>query len=229
MDYVYICRKGENEELRYSIRSVVKNFPEGNIWVVGNKPNWYKGNFIPVDDIGGKFTNITNATKAIANSPDISEDFVLMNDDFFVIKPVSNIPILYSGTLSDKIKAYGELDPGSRYLDILIKTYKYLRRKGIREPMDYDIHVPMIMNKNKLKTIVSKTDAPRSVYGNLFGIGGEKSTDVKVYTKFNRLYDRSYDMSEIESPFISCEDKSFPMVYRKILIWQFSDKTVYEI
>ena len=38
MNFIYICRVGENEELRYSIRSVLNSFPEANIWVIGGKP-----------------------------------------------------------------------------------------------------------------------------------------------------------------------------------------------
>ena len=48
MHFVYICKDGENEELRYSIRSVLKNTKDAVIWVVGGKPNWYIGNYIKV-------------------------------------------------------------------------------------------------------------------------------------------------------------------------------------
>lgn len=227
MDYVYICRKGDNEELRYSIRSVVKHMPKGNIWVVGNKPNWYSGNFIPVEDIGGKFANITNALAVAANTKEISDDFILMHDDFFVIKPVSDIPIMHNGLLSNKIEQYSILDPGSRYLDILSQAYSYLKRRGIKQPLDYDIHVPMIMNKNNLKKIVKKTDAPMSVYGNIFNVGGTQITDVKIYTNFNKLKDKSYEITE-DSTFVSSEDKSFAKLHRRILREMFPNRTIYE-
>jgi len=48
MDFVYICKDGVNEELKYSIRSVVESFPETNIWVVGGKPDWYTGRDISI-------------------------------------------------------------------------------------------------------------------------------------------------------------------------------------
>lgn len=228
MDYVYICRQGENEELRYSIRSVVKHMPPGNIWVVGDKPTWYIGNFIPVEDIAGKFTNIRNAISVAANSDLISDEFVLMHDDFFVVKPIKDIPTMHAGLLQNKIKEYSELDPGSRYVEALSKAYSYLRRRGIKEPLDYDIHVPMVMNKNNLKTIVNKTNAPMSVYGNMFSIGGSQITDVKIYTKFNKLSERSYDFSNNEPTFVSCEDKSFPILHRAILREMFPEKTIHE-
>lgn len=228
MDYVYICRQGDNEELRYSIRSVVKHMPPGNIWVVGDKPTWYIGNFIPVDDIAGKFTNIRNAMSVAANSDLISDNFVLMHDDFFIIKPIKDIPIMHAGLLQNKIKEYSELDPGSRYVEVLSKAYSYLRRKGIKEPLDYDIHVPMVMNKNNLKTVVNKTNAPMSVYGNIFNIGGNQITDVKIYTNFNKLSGRSHDIKSSDSTFVSCEDKSFAKLHRAVLRSMFPNKTIYE-
>jgi hypothetical protein len=228
MDYVYICRQGENEELRYSIRSIIKHMPPGNIWVVGDKPTWYIGNFIPVDDTAGKFTNIRNAISVAANNDLISDDFILMHDDFFILKPIDKMPILHSGLLIDKINIYSNLDPGSRYVEVLSKAYSYLRRRGIKEPLDYDIHVPMIMNRNNLKTIVNKTNAPMSVYGNIFNIGGLKISDVKIYNSFNKLSDRSYDIKNNDPTFISCEDKSFAKLHRAVLREMFPNKTIYE-
>ena len=60
MDYVYTCRQGNNEELRYSLRSIEHNMPAGRVWVVGYRPDWYIGDFVQVKDIGSKFENIRN-------------------------------------------------------------------------------------------------------------------------------------------------------------------------
>ena len=79
MDYVYICRSGDNDELRYSLRSIEENMPDGRVWVVGHRPLWYIGDFIPVEDIGGKFDNIKNCIKVVAENQDISNNFILMN------------------------------------------------------------------------------------------------------------------------------------------------------
>ena len=81
MDFVYICRSGDNEELRYSIRSVIRSFPKANIWVVGGKPVWYKGNYIIVEQNQDKYTNALNNIIAICNSKEISVSFIFMNDD----------------------------------------------------------------------------------------------------------------------------------------------------
>jgi hypothetical protein len=208
MDYVYICRKGENEELRYSIRSVVNNLPEGKIWVVGYKPSWYSGNFISVKDRDNKFNNIKNCLHVIASSPEISKNFVSMHDDFFVIEPTKQIPVLHGGSLLDRVAEYRALAPGSRYTRLLESTYNRLLHLGIKDPIDYDIHVPMIFNKEKVLKILNIPFLERSIYGNLNGIGGERSTDVKAYS-FGKMSDRSYDPFTGQSPFLSTEDTSF--------------------
>jgi hypothetical protein len=226
MDYVYICRKGENEELRYSIRSIIKNFPAGKVWVVGYKPSWYSGNFIEVKDKDNKFNNIKNCIRVIANTPEISENFVSMHDDFFVIKQTNNIPVLHGGRLVSKVSEYRSLAPSSLYTRLLERTYKRLIKLGVRDPLDYDIHVPMIFNK---KIILESLNIPfleRSIYGNLNNIGGTISIDVKAYS-FGRMSDRSYDPLTGGSAFLSTEDTSFDR-HRSMLAEMFPIPSIYE-
>ncbi len=46
-DVVYVVRPGDkNEELRYSIRSVIANLPHRKVWIAGYKPTWLS------DDLG---------------------------------------------------------------------------------------------------------------------------------------------------------------------------------
>lgn len=228
MDLVYVCRSGENEELRYSIRSAVENISHDNIWVVGNKPDWYSGDFVDVPDQKTKFDNIINCTYAITDIGAISDDFVLMNDDFFFLKPVGKMPILHGGLLRDKIDKYISLG-ARRYATLLSRTYNNLVRQGIKDPLDYDIHVPMPMNKIKLRQSIKKAYFPRSGYGNIHNIGGQQIIDVKTYAPKNTLSSNSYDFLNGDMPFISTEDGSFDSVYNQILKDKFPTPSKYEI
>ena len=227
MDYVYICREGENEELRYSIRSVVKNTNYSNVWVVGYKPDWYVGDFVDYPNTATKFTNIINCTKIIPSIGAISEDFVLMNDDFFFLKYRNSMPVYHGGFLKDKIDKYSLLG-ARRYGNLLRKTYKDLVRQGIKEPLDYDIHVPMPMNKQLLAQSVDRAYFPRSGYGNLNNIGGQLITDVKAYSSKNILSSRSFDFSKEDAEFVSTEDGSFQEVCEAVLKDMFPDSSQYE-
>ena len=227
MDYVYICRKGENEELRYSIRSVVKNTNYSNIWVVGHKPSWYVGNFVEVLDVKTKFNNILNCTKAITDVGAISDDFVLMNDDFFFLKYRNSMPVFHGGLLKDKIDKYSVLG-ARKYAELLRKTYKDLLRQGIKDPLDYDLHVPMPMNKQLLAKSIDKAYFPRSGYGNLNNIGGQLITDVKTYGSKSILSPRSFDFTKEDAEFLSTEDGSFKVVYESVLKEMFPEKSRFE-
>ena len=227
MDYVYFIRKGDNEELRYSIRSVLKHTPDARIWVIGNKPDWYVGNFIPTFDTLQKFDNIVTCCQAAADSREISDPFVWMNDDFFIVKPIESIPPLHRGPLKERSDRYALKVSVSKYNRLLFQTYSKLVSLGIEEPLDYDVHIPLVMHKEKLQEALQYGLLPRSFYGNLANIGGEETIDVKVYhDRVNQF--KSYDFRNGESPFISTEDTSFKMVYDELLKNMFPDPSEYE-
>lgn len=209
MDYVYICRSGENEELRYSLRSVYKNAPDGRVWLVGGKPGWYSGDFIPVRPTSHKYNNARNNLQAIVTSSDISDDFVLMNDDFFVTKPIDSIQTYHGGLLSDKIKKYRSQPGASSYTNMLMATYRTLRRRGVDAPLDYELHVPMPMTKAGLSVALKTNVLWRSAYGNLHSVGGLQTVDVKYYGSTSL---RSSYPLDGEMPYLSSEDNSFKEV-----------------
>jgi len=214
MDFVYICRSGENEELRYSIRSVVKNFPDANIWVVGGKPKWYIGNYVEVDQNKNKYTNALNNLSAICKSTEISESFIFMNDDFFILKPFNLSDSFHGGLLSDKISRYKELTPDSGYVRKLNSTNEKLFRLKINNPLDYELHVPMLVEKSKLNRIINKYPDMlwRSLYGNIYKVGGKEIQDVKIYS--NPIYkSRSFEINK-DSVFASTEDYSFSVLVK---------------
>lgn len=218
MDFVYICRNGENEELRYSIRSLVKNFEDINIWVVGGKPNWYSGNFIEVLDSGNKFNNINSCYFKILEEDKISDSFVLMNDDFFILKPEATYKY-HSGFLMDKIISHSNQYGNTAYARALSGAIKELKKKGIQNPLNYDIHTPMTFQKALLAEVLDLSLAPRSMYGNLFIKDSFNIDDVKIYKNTKDI--------NLSNNFVSTEDNSFNLIKDK-LDQMFKEKTRYE-
>jgi hypothetical protein len=210
MDIVYICRKGDNEELRYSLRSVVKNLPESRVWIVGYKPTWYTGDFIPVSDRADKFTNIRNALKAACNTANISNDFVFMHDDIYIIKPVQELKPMYAGALKARIKSHAPGRRHSTYYRKLADVTRHLISLGYDDPLNYEVHVPMPMNKQKLITIIDQRYLERSMYGNMFILDAvEIPHDVKNYDGMKTTSGISYDYIDGGLPFLSSHDVSF--------------------
>jgi hypothetical protein len=218
MDFVYICRDGDNEELRYSIRSVASNFPNNTIWVVGGKPDWYGGNFVPVTQSGSKQENARNNLRTVIDTPEISDNFVLMNDDFFITMKIDYLDNIYNGTLQNLINFKRESRASLGYVNLLEATYEALVDAGIAEPLNFEVHVPMRMNKDKLDKVI---DYPlwRSAYGNIHDVGGREMRDVKV----------SGDLGNgVPVPFLSTEDDTFHFV-KDTLHKMYPNKSRYEV
>lgn len=225
MDCVYVCRDGDNEELRYSIRSVQKNLPHSNIWVVGAKPSWYTGNFIKVPPTGGAYKNVRKSLRFIIANEDISNTFILMNDDFFILKPIEEVKYYYSGTLREKVKTRVSIAPSSLYTSFLGRTQHELECARIKDPLDYELHVPIVFEKDKLKMVVDSPGLWRSMYCNINNVGGEQMEDVKIYSKGHNLNEHEVDLAN--STFISTDDNTF-LGMRQAIHNLFPDPSPYE-
>ena len=228
MDFVYVCRNGDNEELRYSIRSLVKNTDSPNIWVVGGKPKWYVGNHIPVHQGATKYQNVINNLKAITSSSEISDEFTLMNDDFYIIKPIDKIETYNGGPFQNKINIFSKNVPSSHYTKILKNTRDRLFDMGIKSPLDYAIHVPMVFEKDKFATVIEPGYSFRTLYGNIFNVGGIEIDDVKFHRKTTREWATNPDLDNLELPYLSSSDSAFEELYKFILRVEFPNKTQYE-
>jgi hypothetical protein len=233
MDIVYICRNGDNEELRYSIRSAVKNLKHDNLWVVGGKPDWYTGNHISVPQRGQKFDNARANMREIVASPEISDNFILMNDDFFIMSRVEKITVYHGGLLSARIRNLQIKYRFSVYISLLQKTYKFLREKGIEKPLDYSLHIPFVMNKKKLGPVLDLNLSWRNAYGNMYSIGGKEvevtdgfSKDVKVYVRQGKP--EGLSKNSLTDKFLSTQDNSFELM-RPMLEEMFPDPSPYEV
>jgi hypothetical protein len=228
MNFVYLCRPGSNEELRYSIRSVVKNTENPNIWIVGGKPSWYVGNYIKSDQSQDKYENVVNSLNTIVNCKRIPEDFVLMNDDFYIIKPINKINTYHGGSFQKKVEIFTDNAKSSYYTSLLINTNNILKDAGIENPLDYAIHVPIELNKQKLSTVIQSKVSIRTMYGNLFNIGGTEVDDVKFHRESTRRWAKNPELNKLDFEYLSTSDESFLEVYENILKDMFKDPSPYE-
>lgn len=197
LDIVYIVRPGEeNEELRYSLRSVAKNFPHRKIFIAGYKPTWISSEveWIPVNQSGNKYSNAEANWVAAMQDKRITPDFVLFNDDFFIMQPIDELKNYHRGDLADIIAEYHAKQPGSAYSQNMTRTSNMLKRLGVEKPKSYALHIPMIMNREKRQLLCKiaplvnpngKDYQMRTLYGNFYRIGGTQTKDVKISNKFN--------------------------------------------
>lgn len=244
MDLVYIVRNGDNNpDLRYSLRSVAKFVKCDKVWIVGYKPKWV-GNveYIKVTQGPDKWQNSVNNIIAACESDDISDNFVLMNDDFFAIKPVEDLEKSCNvalGSLDEKIAEYKKYRSGwyngFRYAEELLK------KMNIPEPYyDYESHSPIIINKQKFLDFIHRKEIQdfmktptkvlhkRSIYKNIYKI---TPSILKEDVKINK--DIEVDSKKLVCEWISVFDNQVNNRYypklNKLLKDLFPDMCQYEL
>lgn len=197
-DVVYILKRElDTEELKFSLRSVDKNFPINRVWFIGGQPKGFR-NVVRLqhEQIGNcKWELIRSSMWKAVNAEDLTEEFFLFNDDFFVMKPVDTDSFInfVDGTLSrriDELHAEHGMNP---YCRTLFKLEQELRT--MKEPtMNFDVHLPMLMNKEQVKATLYKCSSPqmRSAIGNLNRLPFVVHNDVKVYDLESVPVDETY-------------------------------------
>lgn len=226
-DVVIPYRNSKSDELRYALRSL-KNIPHGNVFICGDKPDFIstKVIFLP-NSTRGKSAQLDcelNLRLALEDER-LSDNFILMNDDFFIIKKISRLPNYQNGTIAELIRDRPQR-PFMKYNQSLDNTIKYL--ECFDNPLSFELHIPMVMNKldrldlsNDIMSVLltGKTILPRSIYGNLFCDINEFKKDVKVYTMSEQPSD---------STFISTTEHSFGGLTGFLIKTLFKDKCEYE-
>jgi hypothetical protein len=191
-DAVYVVRPGDrNDELRHSLRSLAQNVPHGRVWIVGHLPPWVQTDgplgvlHLPTDQTDTKYRNSTGNVRAACGHPDVSDPFTLWNDDFFALRHHPVIPPLHRGPVDDVIADYRTRYGWSKYLEGMEQTQELLRGLGHPAPLSYELHLPLTVHKaTMLEALDIGAGVPvlhkRTLYGNLAGLGGEQTVDVKV-------------------------------------------------
>lgn len=187
-DIVYILKDNPpTEELRYSVRSVCKNFPFNKIWFVCGVPDGITPDHqLRMAQIGASnWQKSTSSVYRACQNKRITEDFWLFNDDFFVMKPVDELPPIYNGTLHSRIRELEERHNGKTLYSRELERLRFqLIEDGYLAPLNYAVHVPMLINKKKgLELFHRYPDVRmfRSLYGNIFDVGGISQPDVKIF------------------------------------------------
>lgn len=198
-DIVYILKKDvKSEELRYSLRSICENFEYNKVWFYCGCPDDICPDVhVPFEQVGRNKLQLVRSTySAIAQNEEITENFWLFNDDFFILKPYNQEIPKVNGTL-DHLAACIKNRAGqhSYYTSALVQTAAILRREGY-DTLSYACHVPILLNKQKVLEVLEKFPIEatfRSAYGNYAKIGGELIDDVKIVDTFT-IPDKSWSL-----------------------------------
>lgn len=207
MDIVYLVKESEyNEELKYSLRSVSENVPHRHVCFIGGKPkNLLPDRWIHVkQDRSTKWSNTSLLLKTACLDPDISENFIMFNDDFFVLLPVEEIPYFADGPLSKRIyNLYRKYSHLTQYSLRLTHTKTLLEAESL-PTVNYAVHYPIIINKKEMLDTFEKFPKGlmwRSLYGNHHKKEFRITKDCKI-TDYVTIPEQT-------QVFVSTSDKSF--------------------
>lgn len=174
------------------MRSIEKNFPGHKIWFSGYRPKFFSGNLNVVENAtlgDNKYQRSHNNQYAAVMDDRISDPFLLFNDDFFVMKPLGEFEDRHRGPLAESIRRLEAKVGASGYLNGMKLTLRILQEMGFEEPVDYGLHIPLTIHKQKwleawkIKQGYDHEKYPvhmRTLYGNMAGLAVEAMEDVKI-------------------------------------------------
>lgn len=184
-DVVFPYKRAPNDfELRYSLRSLV-NVPHSRVIIAGDNPFCVSDSVTVVKNprvSGDRYMSSTANIFAAMARADVSDDFIVMNDDIFVLKPWV-FKHHHRATIAECLA-----DPAfaGEYRARLVSTAAILRSVGITEPLFFGLHTPTMYRRQNLVDMMREYPMPqkrylmRTLYHNLFSAPSSQRRDVKV-------------------------------------------------
>lgn len=241
IDLVYILGKGslwDNNEIRISLRSVEKNLKGvRNIYVIGENPGFFSDRIIHIyhpDPLSGQNAdgNMTLKILRACQIAELSDDFLFMNDDFIIHKPMVACEIPWFFKQDMKYRP-GTFWNNHLYRSRLRRTFDILVERE-KPTLQYDYHAPMLMNKNEFPRVMEQFDYQndigytfRSLYGNCLELPAIPISGHKV-----TIYD-FYTLTQIEKrvknvAFVGYNDRGLNNSLKWWMIDSFPKKSKYE-
>lgn len=215
-DLVYVVRSGENEELRYSLRSVDRYAKGlfGDVWVVGTGlPDWLTGvRVIPVRDGSDKHETMRRKILAACREQGVSDTFLLMNDDYFLTRKIDRFETYHMGPAREWIDQNLKLRKGqwSPYLRDVDLTVRWLARKG-HDVMVRETHSPTWWEKRSLARWLVDYPAARPItvvdLWDVCGVGPDGGRVINAKVHFDDNFERW--KADGSNPWVSSSDVSW--------------------
>lgn len=226
MDVVYVNRDGENPELRYSLRTL-HHVTHHQVRIFGGAPSWVNPDWVHHHkrmQSGSSYRSTRAHIKAACGTPEVSDPFMLWNDDFFAMKPIGEVPLMHRGPLDAMVERHGGMK--TLWARALRETAEMVEKRLGPMGLSYDLHAPLIVHKEPMRDALrwaekAKCDAvhTRTLYGNLADLGGAETHDPKMMRRSGPFP---------AGPWLSSGDDTFRSAIEPVLRYLFPDKSVYE-
>lgn len=217
-DIVYLLGSGsqwENNEIRYSLRSVEKHLSGvGKLYVIGYCPDFLDAVHVAVEDFPNanltKAVNIKNKIVATCGIHELSDKFLVFSDDYFLLKdfPAGEYPYFYRGTLEEGMR---QPAISSLYRRVYGNTIKVLNDHNL-PTKHFNVHAPILYDKTITKQAFEIADwntmlgfMSKSIYCNYTKQEGVYQTDCKLSIPMSK---ESIEQTIQGRPFFSISDRA---------------------
>ncbi len=164
----YIKNKNSDAELRYCLRGIEMYLRRyRNIYIVGDLPDFVRNVIhVPFEDNLTKTKNILNKLLYMAHNDTLKRNFIMFNDDHFLLKIIDarKVPFYFDDFAKASIK---NRHLGDKYRQIVLDTEKVLFENANVNCIFYDVHTPIVINRQHLIGIYNsyKKEWEESEYG----------------------------------------------------------------
>lgn len=177
------------EVLKYSLRTVWHHMPQvERVFVIGYLPGFLdagKVTYLHTTQDGDKFANTDKAIRAVLES-DISEDFIWSNDDIFCLRDCPDpFPVFAWRSIEERVRglSLGVRADHNLFVEGMMRQYHLALRWGYKPTAPcVDLHVPLLVNKTRLKEVLDRRDADDpglTQWRMLYGLGERKVTRIE--------------------------------------------------
>ncbi|WP_433895190.1 hypothetical protein [Sphingobacterium mizutaii] len=168
----YLKSEADGDELKFALRSLEQNLKENfSVVIIGDREDWFSPEIVHIPHqphlikeecdcpipsmVRNPQADVTHKIFTAIASGEIDGDFILTNDDIFLLGPthLSDIAVL---------KAFGLLDKGGKeggiYNQNIKRTAKAL--EGNNLPLHrYGAHIPVLLNAESIIDVIEKYNA----------------------------------------------------------------------
>ncbi len=155
LDIVYplINSVQDNIEFKYSLRSLA-NYPHWNVYIIGYLPPRVNKTKVKHIDYNmySPYWHIITSNKLYQASmvSTISDDFIFMNDDIYIIKEVKDIPYYKVWSLEDHLNYFKQKNIMNSYTREILEMYNRYPKWD-----SFEAHTPIKYNKAKIQMFVN--------------------------------------------------------------------------
>lgn len=203
-------------ELRYSLRSVWENARGlyDKIWIITQEelPSWLQNvNVIKAGAGGNKANDVKSKILAACEHPEVSDNFIMMCDDFYLVDKIDQWETFHMGPTSLYIKKIRSERAGNNWLRSVSDTAEWMRQQGYGDIPVYQGHRPVLWDKEKLKVEIERYPSNKQLDTNglypAAGAGGEGTRGMNSKIKDNKEFLQKFEARNI--PWLSSNNGSF--------------------